>query len=74
MLLSLAILAYIALQLGIGIWASRRVHGETDYLLAGRKLRLLLVTFSLFSTWFGAETIMGSAAAIAEQGLAGGAR
>ncbi|MBT8419389.1 MAG: sodium:solute symporter family protein [Gammaproteobacteria bacterium] len=72
MLLWLAILAYLFLQLGIGVWASRRVHGETDYLIAGRKLGLLLVTFSLFSTWFGAETVMGSAAAIAEQGIAGG--
>nr|VFK79015.1 MAG: transporter, SSS family [Candidatus Kentron sp. SD] len=67
-----AIIAYLALQLGIGVWASRRIHGEADYLFAGRRLGLLLVTFSLFSTWFGAETVMGSAAAIAEQGLAGG--
>nr|VFK38286.1 MAG: hypothetical protein BECKSD772F_GA0070984_102320 [Candidatus Kentron sp. SD]VFK44224.1 MAG: hypothetical protein BECKSD772E_GA0070983_10359 [Candidatus Kentron sp. SD]VFK78930.1 MAG: hypothetical protein BECKSD772D_GA0070982_102938 [Candidatus Kentron sp. SD] len=51
MLLWFAILAYFLLQLGIGVWASRRVHGEADYLLAGRKLGLLLVTFSLFSTW-----------------------
>ncbi|HEY4635617.1 MAG TPA: sodium:solute symporter family protein [Rhodospirillales bacterium] len=48
------------------------MHGEQDFLLAGRKLGFGLVTMSLFATWFGAETLMGSAAAIAQKGLAGG--
>ena len=30
------------------------------------------MTFSLFATWFGAETVMGSSAAVAEEGLSGG--
>ncbi|MEX2642456.1 MAG: sodium:solute symporter family protein [Acetobacterales bacterium] len=67
-----AIVAYMLLQLGIGVWASRRVAGETDYLVAGRRLGLSLVSISVFATWFGAETVMGSAAAIADEGLSGG--
>lgn len=59
--LLLAILGYLVLQFGIGIWASRRVHSEADYLLAGRSLGYPLATFSFFATWFGAETVMGSA-------------
>ena len=52
---------YLLLQLGVGIWISRRIHTETDYLLAGRRLGYTLATFSIFATWFGAETVVGSA-------------
>ena len=54
-------LAYLALQLGVGIWVSRRIRNEADYLLAGRSLGYALATFSIFATWFGAETLVGSA-------------
>ena len=49
------------LQFGIGIWVSRRIRTEADYILAGRSLGYVLTTFSIFATWFGAETIVGSA-------------
>jgi Na+/proline symporter len=54
-------LAYLAVQLGIGVWISRRIRSESDYLLAGRNLGYSLATFSIFATWFGAETLVGSA-------------
>jgi Na+/proline symporter len=57
----IAMLAYLALQLGIGVYISRRIRSESDYLLAGRNLGYTLATFSIFATWFGSETIMGSA-------------
>jgi SSS family transporter len=71
-MLWVAVAAYFLISLGIGVWASRRIANETDYLVAGRSLGLVLVSGSLFATWFGAEMIMGSSAAIAEEGLAGG--
>lgn len=55
------LLAYLALQLGIGAWVSRRIRDEADYLLAGRSLGYTLATFSIFATWFGSETVVGSA-------------
>jgi Na+/proline symporter len=64
-----AIVGYLALQFGIGAWASRRVRSETDYLLAGRKLGYGLATCSIFATWFGAETVMGSAGAAYSGGV-----
>ncbi len=67
-----AIAVYIALQLGIGAWVSRRIKTEDDYLLAGRSLGPILGTFSIFATWFGAETVVGSSGAIYTDGLAGG--
>ena len=41
----LAIAAYMVLQFGIGVWVSRRIQSESDYLLAGRNLGLGLATF-----------------------------
>jgi Na+/proline symporter len=57
----LAISLYMLLQFGIGVWVSRRIRTEADYILAGRGLGYGLATFSIFATWFGAETIVGSA-------------
>jgi Na+/proline symporter len=66
------VLGYVALQLLIGAWVSRFIANETDYWLAGRRLGPGLALFSVFATWFGAETCIASAGAIYEEGLAGG--
>lgn len=66
------ILAYILVQLAIGVVVSRRIETEADYLVAGRSFGPVLATFSVFATWFGAETCIGAAGAIYERGMAGG--
>lgn len=66
-----ALAAYVALQIGISWWASRRTSTDTDYLVAGRRLGVFAVGLSVFATWFGGETVLGSTATIAEEGLAG---
>ncbi len=68
-----AVLAYVAVQLGIGAYVSRRIQTEEDYLVAGRRLGYGLTTFTVFATWFGAETCIGAAGAIYSEGLSGGA-
>ncbi len=67
-----AIIGYLALQLGISYAASRFIRSEADYLVAGRSLGTFMVMFSLFATWFGAETVMASSGAVAAGGLSGG--
>lgn len=67
----LFILGFLGVQLAIGVWISKRVRSESDYFLGGRNLPLLIVAFSLFATWFGAETCLGSSAAVYRQGLSG---
>lgn len=67
----IGVFAYIALQFAIGIWVSRRIRDEQDYILGGRRLGVTLASFSVFATWFGAETVIGSAGRVYEQGLAG---
>jgi Na+/proline symporter len=55
-----AVLAYMSIQLAIGVWVSRRIKTESDYLVAGRSLGYGLTIFTIFATWFGAETVVGS--------------
>ncbi len=64
-----AVLVYLLLQFGIGVWISRRIKSEADYLVAGRSLGMLLATFSIFATWFGAETMVGSSGSAYRDGL-----
>lgn len=64
-----AIAVYLAIQFGIGIWVSRRIRTEDDYLLAGRRLGYPLAIFSIFATWFGAETIVGSGSRAYREGV-----
>ena len=66
----LSILVYIALQLVVVFFVSRRPQSEEDYLLAGRRLGPWLSTFSVFATWFGAETCIGATAEAYRGGLA----
>lgn len=66
------ILAYLAVQAVIGVTVSRFIRNETDYIIAGRRLGLALAGFSIFATWFGAETVVGSSGLIYTNGLAGG--
>lgn len=47
------------------------MKGEADFLAAGKRLGMWPIAMSLFATWFGAETIMGSSANVAREGLAG---
>lgn len=69
--LLLGILAYVVLQLVIGFVVSRSVKNENDYLLGGRSLGYPLAVFSIFATWFGAESCVGTAGAAYAEGLAG---
>ncbi len=68
----IGVAAYILVQLLIGVLVSRRIRSESDYLLAGRRLKLGLGTFTIFATWFGAETCIGAAGSIYKDGLSGG--
>ncbi|MGR9053179.1 MAG: sodium:solute symporter family protein [Gammaproteobacteria bacterium] len=62
---------YIVLQLSVGVYFSRKISTEDDYLLAGRNLGPVLAGLSVFATWFGAETCIGAAGSVYENGLTG---
>lgn len=65
------ILVYIVLQLFIAFWFSRRNRSEQDYLLAGRSIGPWMAVFSVFATWYGAETCIGAAGEAYSRGLSG---
>ena len=66
-----AIVTYVLVQFVIGAWVSRRISTASDYILAGRRLGVGLVAFSVFATYFGAEAIVASGGAVYENGLSG---
>jgi len=63
------IVLYLLLNLGVGLWAARRVKTTEDFVLAGRRLGLGLASMVTFATWFGSETIMGAPGKFVEGGL-----
>ena len=65
------LLGYVLVQFAIGVAVSRRIASEKDYILAGRSLGPVLVTFSVFATWFGAEAIVATPGEVYKNGLAG---
>ncbi len=70
MLLWLVIL-YLAISVGIGLYAATRVHNARDYIVAGRNLPFHFVLAMVFATWFGAETVLGISATFLDKGLRG---
>lgn len=66
-----AIVVYLLLNLGVGLWASRRVKNTEDFVLAGRKLNFALASMVTFATWFGSETMMGAPGRFVREGFLG---
>lgn len=54
------ILAFFAVRVAIGYWASRQVNNAADYIVAGRGLPIYMTAASIMATWFAAETLMGA--------------
>jgi SSS family solute:Na+ symporter len=67
--LLIGLLCYVAMQLAVAVWVSRRIRTEADYLVAGRQLGPIMTTASTFASWFGAETCVGAAGQVYEHGL-----
>jgi SSS family solute:Na+ symporter len=65
------VILYLVLSLGIGVYASMRVHTSRDFVVAGRNLPMPVVTATVFATWFGAETVLGTSAVFVQKGLGG---
>jgi SSS family transporter len=67
----LGVLFYLAVQFAVAVLVSRRIRSETDYILGGRQIGVALGGFSVFATWFGAETVLGSAGRVYSDGMSG---
>ncbi|MCB0742474.1 MAG: sodium:solute symporter family protein, partial [Ignavibacteriae bacterium] len=67
----LVIVFYFILVIGIGIWASRRIKNQEDYLLGGRKFGKLIQTFASFGQATSADGPVGVATTTFHNGAAG---
>ncbi|HET6718964.1 MAG TPA: sodium:solute symporter family protein [Rhodocyclaceae bacterium] len=65
------IVLYLMVSVGIGLWASSRVHNAKDFAVAGRSLPLPIVMATVFATWFGAESVFGISSTFLKDGLGG---
>ena len=54
-LIGWSIAVYLIVLVGISYYASKRIQGSEDFIVAGRRLGLGLATATLLATWFGAE-------------------
>lgn len=61
--------AYLIINVVVGLWASSKVKNTTDFALAGRNLSVMVAGVSIFATWFGSETIMSSSGEFAKGGI-----
>jgi solute:Na+ symporter, SSS family len=69
--LVVSVLAYLAVTIAIGLYATKFVSSSKDYLVAGRSLPLYMTTATVFATWFGAETVLSVSATFVKDGLGG---
>jgi Na+/proline symporter len=60
---------YVVGMIAMGFYFSKRIKNDDDYFLGGRSLGPGLATFSIFATWFGAETCIGTSGAVYSHGL-----
>lgn len=68
----LVIAAYFALNLGIGLYCSRRAKGSTsEFFLSGRDVPWWLAGTSMVATTFGADTPLAVTGMVARNGIAG---
>jgi solute:Na+ symporter, SSS family len=63
------IITYIVILILISFWSNSKIHNAEDYLVGGRRFNLLLSTFALFATWFGAGTVLTSSEEISHEGI-----
>lgn len=68
---TLGLICYVLFTLGIGIYAGKRVKGANDFIVAGRRLGLILATGTLAATWFGGGIVIGAASEAYKHGFMG---
>lgn len=63
------VIAYLVLMVVIGLYFSRRkVHDDTDFIVAGRSLSTIVLTATLLATFVGSGSIVGGASFVFQHG------
>ena len=62
---------YMLIMISIGVYASKKTHTVSEFMIAGRGLPISICTMTVIATWFGGSTIMGGAGAAYNDGMLG---
>jgi SSS family solute:Na+ symporter len=66
----IAIVAYLLVLTGIGVYKSRQVKTQADFAVAGRSLSPWVLVCTMLAAWIGTGSIVGNAGMTYETGLA----
>jgi SSS family solute:Na+ symporter/sodium/proline symporter len=66
---TVAVVVYILLLMGIGVYKSRKVKTQDDFMVAGRKTSTIFLVGTLVSTWIGSGSLFGGAGLAFRMGL-----
>jgi Na+/proline symporter len=70
MIYLIAIIAYLLVLTGIGIYKSRQVKTQADFSVAGRTLSPWILVCTMLAAWIGTGSIVGNAGMTYQTGLA----
>lgn len=70
-MLGVFVVIYLVFTVTVGVLAARYIKTSTDFMLAGKKLPLMLSSSALFALWFGSETIFGASSEFVKHGVMG---
>ncbi|MEJ2171509.1 MAG: sodium:solute symporter family protein [Woeseiaceae bacterium] len=62
---------YMVIMLGVGVYASKKTHTVTEFMVAGRGLPVWICSITVIATWFGGAIMMGGAGAAYDDGMLG---
>lgn len=62
---------YMIAMIGVGLYASKKTHTATEFMVAGRGLPLWLCSVTVVATWFGGAILLGGAGAAYDEGMLG---
>lgn len=57
----IAVILYLAVLIGVGVYKSRSVKTQDDFMVAGRKTSALFLAGTLVTTWIGSGSLFGGA-------------
>jgi len=62
---------YIVIMIAVGIYTATKTHSPAEFMVAGRRLPLWLLTTTIVATWFGGGMMIGGSGAAYDEGLLG---